>query len=89
MAWIFVDKEDGGSKEQMRSNMRSMMRGGQRSYGGSTATMRGDYNEGYRMGYKHCWEDKEDDWMDENPEYRRRRDSRGRYMQLKGNWGLR
>ena len=59
MAWIFVDKEEGGSKEQMRSNMRSMMRGGYRSYGGSSAMMRGDYNEGYRMGYRHGWEDKE------------------------------
>ena len=80
MAWIFVDKEEGGSKEQMRSNMRSMMRGGYRNYGGSSAMMRGDYNEGYRMGYRHGWEDKEDDWMDENHEYRRRRDSLGCYM---------
>ena len=80
MAWIFVDKEEGGSKEQMRSNMRSMMRGGYRSYGGSSAMMRGDYSEGYRMGYKHGWEDKEDDWMDEDEHYRRRRDSRGRFI---------
>lgn len=76
MAWIFVDKEEGGSKEQMRSNMRSMMRGGYRSYGGSSAMMHGDYNEGYRMGYKHGWEDYEDDAM----EMRRARDSRGRYV---------
>lgn len=76
MGWIFVDKEEGGSKEQMRSNMRSMMRGGYRNYGGSSAMMRGDYSEGYRMGYKHGWEDSEDDAM----EMRRARDSRGRYV---------
>jgi hypothetical protein len=42
--------------------------------------MRGDYSEGYRMGYKHGWEDKEDEWMDEDEHYRRRRDSRGRFI---------
>ena len=79
MGWIFVDKEEGGSKEQMRSNMRSMMRGGYRgyrSYGDSSAMMHGDYSEGYRMGYRHGWEDSEDDAM----EMRRARDSRGRYV---------
>lgn len=78
MSWIFVDKEKGGESEmrqQMRRNMRS---GGYRSYGGSGVSMREDYNEGYRQGYKHGWEDMERD-MDE-VEYRRSRDSRGRYM---------
>ena len=78
--WIFIDKDDEHGKQQMRSNMRSMMRGGYRNYGGSSAMMRGDYSEGYRMGYKHGWEDKEDDWMDEDEHYRRSRDSRGRFM---------
>ena len=32
------------------------------------------------QGYKHGWEDKEDEWEDDEMEYRRRRDSRGRYV---------
>lgn len=78
MSWIFVDKGDSG---EMRSQMRRNMRGGSyRSYGGSSAMMRGDYSEGYRMGYKHGWEDKEDEWDDEMEHYRRQRDSRGRFV---------
>lgn len=78
MSWIFVDKEKGGGESEMRSQMRRNMRrgGGYRNYGGSTS-MRGDYGEGYRQGYKHGWEDSEDE-MDED--FRRQRDSRGRYM---------
>lgn len=71
MAWIFVDKES-ESGEQMRSQMRRNMRSGSyRSYGGGSS-----YRDGYRQGYKHGWEDYEDDDM----EYRRQRDSRGRFM---------
>lgn len=72
MSWIFVDREEeSGSKSQMRQQMRRDMRGGgYRSYGG------GSYREGYRQGYKHGWEDYEDDDM----EYRRQRDSRGRFV---------
>lgn len=74
MGWIFVDKEEGGSKEQMRSQMRRNMRsGGYRSYGGGES-----YRDGYREGYKAGYEDGTDDENDEN--YRRSRDSRGRYM---------
>lgn len=79
MAWIFVDKdsESGGSQQQMRSQMRRNMRsGGYRSYGGGNS--RDDYRDGYRQGYKHGWEDKEED--DDDMEYRRSRDSRGRYV---------
>lgn len=79
MSWIFVDKEK-ESQGQMRDNMRRSMRSGggyYRNYGGGLS-MREEYNEGYRQGYKHGWEDMEND-MDE-VEYRRRRDSRGRYM---------
>ena len=74
--WIFVDK-DIESESGMRSQMRRNMRGGYR-YDSTQPMMRGDdgYDHGYRMGYKHGWEDKEDDEMD----YRRARDSRGRYM---------
>ena len=77
MAWIFVDKEEESGKQQMRSNMRQMMRsGGYRNYGGGNS---GSYRDGYRQGYRHGWEDSEDD-MDDEPEYRRRRDSRGRFI---------
>ena len=78
MSWIFVDKEsEGGMRSQMRRNMRG---GDYRSMGGSSAMMHNDYNEGYRMGYKHGWEDKDDDWDEESEHYRRRRDSSGRFM---------
>lgn len=78
MAWIFVDKEEeGGSKQQMRSQMRTMMRGG--NYRHHDMGSGSDYREGYRQGYKHGWEDMEDE-VGEDQEYRRRRDSRGRYM---------
>ena len=73
--WIFVDK-DKESQGQMRQEMRRNMRGGYR-YDGDMS-MRGDsYHDGYRQGYKHGWEDSEDDM---EGEYRRRRDSMGRYM---------
>ena len=75
MAWIFVDKESEGSSG-MRSQMRRSMRGGYR-YGGSSAMMRGDWDNGYREGYKHGWEDHEDETEEG---YRRMRDSRGRFI---------
>ena len=75
MGWIFVDKEKGG--EEMRQQMRRSMRDGYRHEGYSPMMRGGDnYEHGYRMGYKHGWEDSEDDDM----EYRRSRDSRGRYV---------
>lgn len=79
MGYIFVDREsEGGGKEKMRQQMRRNMRGGGYRGGNSGS---GNYRDGYRQGYKHGWEDKEDEWMeDEDMEYRRRRDSRGRYM---------
>ena len=75
MSWIFVDKEKGGEGE-MRQQMRRNMRGGYHTYGGGS--MRGDYHEGYRQGYKHGWEDHEDEMDD--MDYRRQRDSRGRFV---------
>lgn len=80
MGYIFVDREnEGGSMEKMRQQMRRNMRGG--GYRGGSNSGSGNYRDGYRQGYKHGWEDKEDEWMDdEEMEYRRRRDSRGRYM---------
>ena len=76
MSWIFVDKEKSGEGEMRQQMRRSMRSGGYRNYGG--ASMRGDYNEGYRQGYKHGWEDHEDE--EDEMEYRRRRDSRGRFI---------
>ena len=78
MAWIFVDKEDGGSgsEKKMRQQMRRNMRGGNYHYG----TSGNEYRDGYRQGYRHGWEDKEDDEEMDDMDYRRSRDSRGRYM---------
>ena len=66
MPFIIIDKD---SKEQMRNNMREEMRRGYRG---------GNYKDehAYREGYKHGWEDAET----EHEEYRRSRDSRGRYI---------
>lgn len=76
MGYIFVDKDsDNGG---MRQHMRRSMRGGYH-HEGYSPMMRGDgYEHGYRMGYKHGWEDHEDD-MDEM-DMRRARDSRGRFI---------
>lgn len=77
MAWIFVDKEgeSGEMRQQMRRNMRSGGYRGMnyRNYGDGSS-----YRDGYRQGYKHGWEDNEDEMDD--MEYRRARDSRGRFV---------
>lgn len=74
MAYIFVDRENesGEMRQQMRRSMRGnyhygypMMRGGSES------------EHAYRQGYRHGWEDKEDE---HEQEYRRARDSRGRFI---------
>lgn len=81
MAWIFVDKEgESGGTEKMRQQMRRNMRSG----GGYRYPMmrhgENSWEHGYRQGYKHGWEDNESEMMDDDVEYRRRRDSRGRFM---------
>lgn len=74
--WIFVDKDSEGD---MRSQMRRNMRSGYRYDGGSMMhSGGGSYRDGYRYGYKHGWEDHEDERMEED--YRRMRDSRGRFV---------
>ena len=74
MAYIFVDK-DSESGGQMRQQMRRNMRSG--SYRTYEPMMRSDsYEHGYRQGYKHGWEDSDDDEM----EMRRRRNSRGEFI---------
>lgn len=80
MGYIFVDREEGGGMEKMRQNMRRNMRGGNYRY---PMMRRGEdgYEHGYRQGYKHGWEDHEDETMgDDEMEYRRSRDSRGRFI---------
>lgn len=72
MGWIFVDKEK-GDDDNMRHQMRRNMRGGYRTHDYHQGD---EYEHGYRQGYKHGWEDKDDDEMD----YRRSRDSRGRFI---------
>ncbi len=77
MAYLIVNDREGD--HEMRSQMRRSMRMGYRNYGGSSVMMRDHgYEQGYRSGYKHGWEDHEDESMEED--YRRMRDSRGRYV---------
>ena len=80
MGYIFVDREnEGGGMEKMRQQMRRNMRGG--GYRGGNNDGSGNYRDGYRRGYREGWEDHEDGWMDDDEVmYRRRRDSRGRFM---------
>lgn len=75
MGYIVINKDEDGMRREMR---RSMRIGYRRE--GYTPMMRGveDGDRMYRMGYCHGWEDHEDE-MDE-PDFRRQRDSRGRYM---------
>lgn len=79
MAYIFVDRDNdmGGMRENMR---RTMMRSG------GNVMMRGTgmdthHESAYRMGYRHGWEDSEEDMMkDDGEKFRRMRDSRGRFV---------
>ncbi len=65
MGWIFVDK-DSEERDGMRTRMReSMKRGYRQPMGGGDS-----YDKGYETGYKHGWEDKEDET---DGEYRRGR----------------
>ena len=70
--YIFIDRD---GDEGLRHEMRRSMRGGYRHDGYSPMMRGGEYERGYRTGYREATEDWEED---EN--YRRRRDSSGRYM---------
>ena len=74
MSYIFIDRE---GESGLRQEMRRSMRGGYRHDGYSPMMRGGEYERGYRTGYREATEDWEED---EN--YRRRRDSLGRYMWL-------
>lgn len=74
MGYIFVDRDD--EHDEMRQNMRRNMRGGGYRY----PMMRhgeDSWEHGYRKGYEHGWEDREGE---DETNYRRRRDSRGRFI---------
>lgn len=79
MGYIILDKEgeDGG---KMRENMRrTMMRSGGNVM--MRGTGMGNHESAYRMGYRHGWEDSEDEMMkDDGEQFRRMRDSRGRFI---------
>lgn len=79
MGYLIINKDS--DSDEMRHGMRRMMRGDYR-YDGMRPMMHhgdGDWEHAYRMGYKHGYEDHEDD-MREEEHYRRARDSRGRYI---------
>lgn len=81
MSTIIID--DGG---EMRSQMREKMRRNYRYNSGNRMWDDGyrhdgrTYEDGYREGYKHGYEDGEEDSGGGGENYRRERDSRGRYM---------
>ena len=80
MGYIILNTDRDDEMEGLRSHMRRSMRGGAyRNIGGSSVMMRehdGNMREHYyKMGYRHAVEDMEDD-----EQYRRQRDSSGRYM---------
>jgi hypothetical protein len=71
--YIFIDRD---SDEGLRHEMRRSMRSGSYSHDGYSPMMRGgEYERGYRTGYREATEDWEED---EN--YRRRRNSRGEFI---------
>lgn len=78
MGYIILDREGDGGHYSMRQQMRRNMRRNYRIYDGGSDTMmrEGEYERGYRMGYRHGVED----WEEDDENYRRSRDSRGRYM---------
>lgn len=82
MAIFFVDKDSEGGMEQMRSQMRRNMRnaGYHGGSGMSVGNYRDVFREGYRKGFEHGWYDKDGEFFEDEPEFRRHRDSRGRYI---------
>ena len=76
MGYIFIDKE---GDESLRTHMRRNMRGGT-YYRHEHEKEERDYHDGYRMGYRHGWEDHDEELGREEMRYRRERDSRGRFI---------
>lgn len=72
MGYLIINKDNDGLREEMRRNYRM----GSYRHEGYSPMMRHDgrdYEEGYRMGYRHAMEDSDE-------EYRRARDSKGRFI---------
>lgn len=76
MGYIILNTDREDEMSGLRSNMRSRMRSGNYRHDGITPMMRHDDEKErmYEMGFRHGWEDAEDE------HYRRQRDSRGRYI---------
>ena len=71
--YIFIDRE---GDEGLRHEMRRSMRSGSYRHDGYSPMMRGgEYERGYRTGYREATEDWEED-----EHYRRRRNSRGEFI---------
>ena len=78
MGYLIINKGD-NDVEQLRSQMRQRMRRSNGS-GGFHMDMpehSEQFRDGYRQGFKHGWEEKENE-MDED--FRRGRDNLGRYV---------
>ena len=76
MGYIIINRDE-DEMSGLRGNMRRMMRGGYRHEDTMPYMRQGrtsDHDKMYEMGFKHGWEDAEDE------HYRRARDSRGRYV---------
>ena len=71
MGYLIFNTDRDDEMQSVRHNMRRMMRDG-----GYSPMMRHeeDKDRMYEMGFRHGWEDAEDE------HYRRQRDSRGRYL---------
>ena len=82
MGLIILDRDNEGGGN-MRSDMRRHMRGSYKNYGGSSAMMKSqEYEEAYKKGYEEGYEDGCKDAKEEmqgNEQYRRGRDSMGRF----------
>ena len=70
--YIFIDRD---GDEGLRHEMRRSLRGGYRHDGYSPMMRGGEYERGYRTGYREATEDREED-----EHYRRRRNSRGEFI---------
>ena len=74
MAFIVINDD-----KEMRENMRQQMRGGYRRNMPMRRNTTDQYEEGYRNGYTHGWQDAEDE-SDTMMNNRRGRGRDGRFM---------
>jgi hypothetical protein len=78
---IILDRDsEGGTSTQMRRHMRNNMRNNYRNQiAGGSVSMKDEAKEAYKKGYEEGWKDCEEETKG-SEEYRRSRDSHGRYM---------